>query len=224
MSDFDKEAERERLREKYEHDEQKREVTERMSELLLKGATMTNAHCQDCGDPIFRYDGQEFCATCQKAVQRDTGDAEDESADEPTDAESGDEGAATNGDREEIHVAEPDETRVQFGGDDQPTDEATQGPADAGADAQSGDEESVAPAHANTGPTRSAQPPQPSQSSSVDPGEYGDLAAAAAALSRDVTRLARQAEAADDLGQKRALLEATEEAADALAAVQDAAR
>jgi len=222
MSDFDKEAERERLREKYEHDEQKREVTERMSELLLKGATMTNAHCQDCGDPIFRYDGQEFCATCQKAVQRDTGDAEDESADEPTDAESSDEGAATNGDREEIHVAEPDETRVQFGGDESADEEPDAGVEDAPTDGTAVDTPETDAAPSQPAPTQ--QPPQPSQPSSVDPGEYGDLAAAAASLSRDVTRLAQQAEAADDLGQKRALLEATEEAADALAAVQDAAR
>jgi uncharacterized Zn finger protein (UPF0148 family) len=71
MSDFDKEAERERLREKYEQDKQKREASERMSDLLLKGATMTNAHCNDCGDPIFRYDGDEFCPTCQRVVTND---------------------------------------------------------------------------------------------------------------------------------------------------------
>jgi uncharacterized Zn finger protein (UPF0148 family) len=65
MSDFDKEAERERLREKYEAEEADREATQHMSELLLKGATMTNSHCGTCGDPIFRYDGQEFCPTCQ---------------------------------------------------------------------------------------------------------------------------------------------------------------
>ncbi|MFW5938782.1 MAG: Sjogren's syndrome/scleroderma autoantigen 1 family protein [Halanaeroarchaeum sp.] len=63
--DFDKEAERERLREKYERDEEDRESTERMSELLLQGATMTNRHCDTCGSPIFRYQGQEFCPNCQ---------------------------------------------------------------------------------------------------------------------------------------------------------------
>ncbi|MUV90902.1 hypothetical protein GJ629_14200, partial [Halapricum sp. CBA1109] len=68
MSDFDKEAERERLREKYDEEEDDRETTERMSELLLKGATMTNAHCGECGDPIFRYEGQEFCPSCQQVV------------------------------------------------------------------------------------------------------------------------------------------------------------
>ncbi|PSP62666.1 hypothetical protein BRC76_04235 [Halobacteriales archaeon QH_8_67_36] len=73
MSDFDKEAEREKLREKYGKEDEKRKATEQMSELLLKGATMTNAHCTDCGDPIFRYDGQEFCPTCQKPVAREQG-------------------------------------------------------------------------------------------------------------------------------------------------------
>ena len=83
MSDFDREAERERLREKYERDQEKRESTQRMSELLLRGATMTDSHCDDCGDPVFRYEGQEFCATCQaegapaERAERDAG-TEDE--------------------------------------------------------------------------------------------------------------------------------------------------
>ena len=112
MSDFDKEAEREKLREKYGEEEEKRKATEQMSELLLKGATMTNAHCTDCGDPIFRYDGQEFCPTCQKPVARDQG------------ADDGDE---TQDDH--IEVADPsDDATVQFGdgqdgGDGQATSE-----------------------------------------------------------------------------------------------------
>ena len=36
-----------------------------MSELLLKGATMTNKHCDQCSDPLFRYNGQTFCPSCQ---------------------------------------------------------------------------------------------------------------------------------------------------------------
>ncbi|MFB6084337.1 MAG: Sjogren's syndrome/scleroderma autoantigen 1 family protein [Halorientalis sp.] len=86
MSDFDKEAEREKLREKYEHDEDDREATERMSDLLLKGATMTNAHCGTCGDPIFRYEGQEFCPTCQEVISEDgedAGDASENTGDAP---------------------------------------------------------------------------------------------------------------------------------------------
>jgi len=65
MSDFDKEAEREKLRKKFARDEEKRAHTERMSELLLKGATMTNKHCNQCSDPLFRYNGQTFCPSCQ---------------------------------------------------------------------------------------------------------------------------------------------------------------
>lgn len=68
MSEFDKEAEREKLRKKFEKEEKDREATQRMSELLLKGATMTNIHCDVCGDPLFRSDGQAFCPTCQKPV------------------------------------------------------------------------------------------------------------------------------------------------------------
>ena len=94
MSDFDREAERERLREKYERDREKRESTQRMSELLLRGATMTDSHCDDCGDPIFRYEGQEFCATCQaegasaESAEREagTGDEDASVATTPTDA------------------------------------------------------------------------------------------------------------------------------------------
>jgi uncharacterized Zn finger protein (UPF0148 family) len=106
MSDFDAEAERERLREKYEADEESRKRTQQMSELLLKGATMTNGHCGECGSPIFRYEGREFCPSCQRAVGEgaDGADAADASggrnagataAEQPTgpDAES-DAGAA----------------------------------------------------------------------------------------------------------------------------------
>jgi len=89
MSDFDREAERERLREKYENDEQKREHSERMSELLLKGATMTNVHCEECGDPVFRYDGQEFCPTCQREVGAGAGAEAGVGDDAPGTADSG---------------------------------------------------------------------------------------------------------------------------------------
>ena len=66
MSDFDKEKEREKLRKKFEAEEARRETTEQMSELLLKGATMLNKHCAECAAPIFRHDGREFCPTCQR--------------------------------------------------------------------------------------------------------------------------------------------------------------
>ena len=81
MSDFDAEAERERLREKYEADEESRKRTQQMSELLLKGATMTNGHCGECGSPIFRYEGREFCPSCPRTVGAgtDAADAADAS-------------------------------------------------------------------------------------------------------------------------------------------------
>ena len=112
MSDFDKEAERERLREKYGEDEADREATEQMSELLLKGATMTNAHCDNCGDPIFRYDGQEFCPSCQRPVDR---------------GEASDEGASDDGDNIEVTTPSEDAT-VQFG--DQSADDSAHQAAD----------------------------------------------------------------------------------------------
>ena len=71
MSEFDKEAEREKLREKYGEEQADREATEHMSELLLQGATMTNKHCNSCGDPVFRQNGQEFCPSCGQATDGD---------------------------------------------------------------------------------------------------------------------------------------------------------
>lgn len=129
MSDFDKEAEREKLREKYERDRQKREATEKMSELLLKGATMTNAHCSECGDPIFRYDDQEFCATCEKPVERGTSQND----------ESG--GSA-------IEVTSPsDDARVVFG-----SEEA--GAAESGATGQENSRADEAPAESQADDSR----------------------------------------------------------------------
>ncbi|PSQ35528.1 hypothetical protein BRD11_02530, partial [Halobacteriales archaeon SW_12_69_24] len=73
MSDeFDRDAEREKLREKYERDQQKREASERMSELLLQGATMTNRHCPECQSPVFTYEGTAFCPTCEREVTEES--------------------------------------------------------------------------------------------------------------------------------------------------------
>jgi len=85
MSDFDKEAEREKLRKKFARDEQKRASTQRMSELLLKGATMTNKHCGNCSDPLFRYNDQTFCPSCEAAADPQTdADADTETRTQPT--------------------------------------------------------------------------------------------------------------------------------------------
>ncbi|MWV41842.1 Sjogren's syndrome/scleroderma autoantigen 1 family protein [Natrialba sp. INN-245] len=87
MSDFDKEAEREKLREKYERDKKEREATQRMSDLLLKGATMTNSHCGTCGDPLFQQNGTTFCPSCHGTPDAVEGtDLEAQSTEEvPTD-------------------------------------------------------------------------------------------------------------------------------------------
>lgn len=69
MSDeFDKEAERERLKEKFEKDEADRAAAKQMSELLLQGARMTDRHCPTCGSPLFEEDDELFCPTCEQAV------------------------------------------------------------------------------------------------------------------------------------------------------------
>jgi len=95
MSDFDEEAERERLREKYESEAEDRKRTQQMSELLLKGATMTNRHCGECGSPVFRYQEQEFCPSCQRTTEGDV--ATDEPAAGDVDGDD-----ATAGDAEAV--------------------------------------------------------------------------------------------------------------------------
>ncbi|WP_340098718.1 Sjogren's syndrome/scleroderma autoantigen 1 family protein [Salinibaculum salinum] len=245
MSDFDKEAERERLREKYEQEQKEREATEKMSELLLQGATMTNAHCSDCGDPIFRYDGQEFCASCEKAVDRDTG--------EGGESEDGEESESDQQGGENIEVATPDDARVAFGGENAQDDPAA-------ADDQQSSQQSSSQASQPIDPTqsqqsgneqeqprqRSAEQEQPSQQSpqqrrpdasvtsqqpsrqpertrevpSVEPGGTSDVSAARASLVRTLTRFSEQAEATDDPQRAREYLAAAREAAETLAALR----
>jgi uncharacterized Zn finger protein (UPF0148 family) len=136
MSDFDKEAERQRLREKYEAEREDREATQRMSELLLKGATMTNKHCGNCGDPIFRYDGQEFCPSCsaseQAAADAANGAVGDGAVDDTTDdatasAEPTDAQATADAD------APSDDATPSVDVTTEPTPNATNQPARAGA-------------------------------------------------------------------------------------------
>ncbi|PSP79360.1 hypothetical protein BRC81_05075 [Halobacteriales archaeon QS_1_68_20] len=111
---FDEEAERERLREKYERDKARREATQKMSELLLQGATMTNHHCDECGSPIFRYDGEEFCPSCGGTTGMDEDAAADAegAAGDATGQAGADEGSAT-GEPDGVRQAEPrrDEAR-----------------------------------------------------------------------------------------------------------------
>jgi uncharacterized Zn finger protein (UPF0148 family) len=237
MSDFDKEAERERLREKYEQEQREREATEKMSELLLQGATMTNAHCSDCGDPIFRYEGQEFCASCEKAVDR----GNEESDEEQDDAESDASERPENTDN--IEVTSPDDgARVAFGGEnvdaeangEQPPTPEEQSPAtEESADTQQQPTDSPrqqSPPPAQQTPGDQPSPSQPSHSSrqrqpdrevpSVDPGADGDVSTARDSLVRTLTRFSQQAEATEDPRQAQEYLAAAREAAEALSALR----
>jgi uncharacterized Zn finger protein (UPF0148 family) len=49
-----------------------------MSRALTRGATMLDDACDDCGNPLFRYQGEVFCPVCQERHDRQ-GDTEKES-------------------------------------------------------------------------------------------------------------------------------------------------
>lgn len=219
-SGFDKEAERERLREKYESEKEDRAAAEQMSDLLLKGATMTNAHCGECGSPIFRVDGQEFCPNCN--VETEESAATDEpaavdasaeaadSADDATPEPSPDEQLAdviSGG--ADADTAEPEPTggtsiaeraaaSVQSGQDDSPSSTAT-----------------AEPAGPNEPP---AQPTQPASQPTPQPAGDASLADAQQSLLNAITHHARAATEADPRAAKDHL-EAASEAAEALAEI-----
>ncbi|WP_436903204.1 Sjogren's syndrome/scleroderma autoantigen 1 family protein [Halovenus halobia] len=219
MSDeFDKEAEREKLEEKYERDKQKRQATEQMSELLLQGATMTNAHCSECGDPIFRYEEQEFCPTCEKPVDRET------QSDDEEDSE----------DDDSIQVTTPsNDARVSFGQSeegeqpaengqatsDQPVNEETPQQPRQPANRQTEPPQQTQQTGTQNQPAQPTQPPaspQASQQAGAEPG----VAAARESLVQTLTRFSQQAAAADDPARAQEHLAAAREAAEALAALR----
>ncbi|HET7324876.1 MAG TPA: Sjogren's syndrome/scleroderma autoantigen 1 family protein [Halococcus sp.] len=221
MSDFDEEAEREKLRKRFAEEENDRETTERMSELLLQGATMTNTHCDTCGNPLFRYDGQTFCSNCQRAVGDDAS-TETTEATEPatTDTPASDtEPSPEHPDGQRISVNDPHENQS--------------------ADTEETRSQNASEARTerpNATPTRNRRTP-PSQTASdgdtagskkrsgVRAGEgANDLAATEASLSRTLRELSSRAEKIDDLGRAREHLAAVREAAEALDAVRQARR
>jgi len=235
MSDFDKEAEREKLREKYGEEEQKREATEQMSELLLKGATMTNAHCTDCGDPIFRYDGQEFCPTCQKPVARDTDESDDDHIEvaDPSDdatvqfgADDG-EGTAEQADGDAAETAASGEPTAQHSESaDGPAAEAAESTAPTSSREIPSADPDRSPPETGTQPTRDApadghsvdgsRPP----SRSADEGVTTDLSAAESLLAETVHRFTQRAAESEDPRRAREYLGAAREAAETLDAVR----
>jgi uncharacterized Zn finger protein (UPF0148 family) len=193
--DFDKEAERERLREKYDSEADDREVTERMSQLLLQGATMTNQHCETCGSPIFRYQGQEFCPTCQGEAEAGNGDvaAEPEAGDSAPSAETqsgarrADPAADESGDATDSTA---DRAEGSVGG-------ASTGTAELGGATRAPSREQSRGESAGNGPT-----------------------AARESLAETVTTLSNRARQTEDPHRAKALLEAAREAAETMAALE----
>jgi uncharacterized Zn finger protein (UPF0148 family) len=226
--DFDKEAEREKLRQQLERDEEQRESTRQMSELLLQGATMTNAHCDTCGSPLFRQNGQTFCATCQsqdgQTTQRQAAQqqAAQQQADQP-DAGAQEDPAQSQGAPQDA-PQQPDGQQQ----DDQPA------PGQRQRDAQ--DVTAVQP-------TRQPDPGQGGASASPAQRKHGDgglgdpasargddtahtggqqapAGTAAADLQRTLSKFARAAAETDDPREARDHLEAAREAAETLAALR----
>ncbi|MUV85820.1 hypothetical protein GJ631_04345 [Natronomonas sp. CBA1123] len=225
MSDFDREAEREKLREQFERDKQKREASERMSELLLQGATMTNRHCPECHSPVFRYDGKEFCPTCQREVTEDGEFADEAGADgeAPAAAESADAQAATNGETEvdssasaegdvDAGVEQPEAPDTPETPETEPTDDQ---PAETRQPAETQTAEETRPAPARDRRPARVDPPARRERSATE-SEAGDLGEAEAALVREITNLTRRAEETRDVGRKRDLFAAAREATETL--------
>ena len=228
MSDgFDKEAEREKLREKLADDEEKREHTQRMSELLLKGATMTNRHCDNCGDPIFRHDGREFCPSCGSETGNAAG-AGGETA-TATDGTATD-GAATGSDApprvDTGAAANPSQDTVDAGAAT-PADTAGGGRAEPNAPSADRGATGAPEASSSTGapPQSASQAPESQRAAESRPApsrsgsDVEGVAAARASLTRTLNKFARAAEETDDPRRARDHLETAREAAETLAAL-----
>ncbi|SIR93963.1 Sjogren's syndrome/scleroderma autoantigen 1 family protein [Natronorubrum thiooxidans] len=237
MSDFDKEAEREKLREKYERDKQERQATQRMSDLLLKGATMTNSHCGTCGDPLFQQDGTTFCPSCHGNPDAVEGtNLEAQPAEESSDRPAATELPAHGEDREPAAESGSTDDEAAVGdrdADDQPQQPA-ETPADkrhtratdspSSADASDRDEDASATetqpqtdtpgrntAAPATGDMRSARRPP-----ATSPSASGDLEAAHASLVQALEKFAAEAAATDDPRYATECLEAAREASETL--------
>ena len=231
MSDgFDKEAEREKLREKFAEDEKKREHTQRMSELLLQGATMTNRHCETCGDPIFRNDGQEFCPTCHATddgYEMPANGAGDASENGRADARTGSaaQNAADTGSSADepagidaVNTADAGQTADEPSGGG-PTESGPARGEPARSDPVRGDDGREAPVDAAT-PRRETERSAGATERTTAAEQTGDLAEARGSLTRTVTRFARAAAETDDPRRAREHLQAAREAAEALSALE----
>ncbi|WP_460923320.1 Sjogren's syndrome/scleroderma autoantigen 1 family protein [Salinarchaeum chitinilyticum] len=229
-SGFDKEAERERLREKYEAEQADREAAQQMSDLLLKGATMTNAHCGNCGSPIFRSDGQEFCPNCSgQAAGADAGQAETGAgqaqqagtAAEPAEADAGSTGATEQQTSPDEQLANVISSDGDDAAPDQPSETGGTSMADrAVASVQSTQQESSASQSGDESAQQTATPTADQSTTPATPPAGGDatLADAQQSLLNAITQHARAATDADPRT-ARDHLEAASEAAEALAEI-----
>lgn len=84
MSEFDKEAERERLREKFAAEEEERASVQQMGELLLQGMKMTDSHCPECGNPLFSDGERTFCPDCEREVVEGEDEASADGSTQPS--------------------------------------------------------------------------------------------------------------------------------------------
>ncbi|NHN46160.1 hypothetical protein G9464_00915 [Halostella sp. JP-L12] len=224
MSDFDKEAEREKLREQFEAEEADRKHTQQMSELLLKGATMTNAHCEECGDPIFRYDGQTFCPTCQAPAegqgQQAGGQSAPQGGQQPGNQEQADateEAAEPAREPESEPTPERGDARADAAGSSEPLSQGD-GVAQPGAPRAAGSEPRATPDR--TDPDRAPSDDRGGSGAVGGPAAGdGDVGEAAAALRSTLTKFSRKAAEADDPRRAREYLAAAREAAEALDAL-----
>jgi uncharacterized Zn finger protein (UPF0148 family) len=205
--DFDKEAERQRLREKYEADKEDREATERMSELLLQGATMTNRHCDTCGSPIFRYQGQAFCPNCQMG----------ESAGE-TAAETAEGAPQAATERDEQAGQQPGQQPAPRQRPQQPATQQNRQPAT---------QQNRQPAtQQDQQPTQPSQPQQGAASgrtaegASVPPVDAESLEEIRASLTQTLARFARRAAQTEDPHRAREHLDTAKRAAETLRELQ----
>ncbi|MFP9060872.1 Sjogren's syndrome/scleroderma autoantigen 1 family protein [Natrialbaceae archaeon A-chndr2] len=234
MSDFDKEAEREKLRKKYEKDKQDREATQRMSDLLLKGATMTNSHCNTCGDPLFRQSGTTFCPSCHggpEGVEASV-PGEDGAGAARADLES-----ETGAGETRAEPQEPDTTRdVNAAASQQPPRESAGAAPDQPGNRHSSTETGQ-PSPPEPGKQGEAVDPEPETPSSPGPGRdrpsavtptpdsrsipTGDLEAATDALVVALERFARAGAQAESPREAKANLEAAHEAAAALSTLRE---
>lgn len=210
MSDFDREAEREKLREKYGDEADERAATRQMSELLLKGATMTNKHCDTCGDPIFRYDGQEFCPTCDGA---DTaGDAA--TTDTGTDTETVE--TTAQGDGRQVEVDTPDGDTERGG-----MSSTGSGHRHQGTERSNVTDATPSPSVEESEVTETTSTPSIGSGKRRPADEVtDDLRAGRRSLERTLARFARAAAESDDPRAAREHLAAAREAAEALTALR----